>query len=294
MPQEAVKNLFKDAKDIGVRSIAIIGEGENTLHPDLPDIVDYGRNIDLDLSLATNGIRIDHNQIEKILGGLRWLRINISAANPTSFKLIHKVDMFGRVISNIEALVRSKRLGNHNCTIGIQMVVMRENMDQIVPLARLGGELGVDYLVVKSCSDTYDGLIGGPREEYRDIEHIFHEAESISRDDYTVSIKWSKLNNGGWKDYDVCFGTQFIIAISADGSVFPCGHWFNIRRDEFKMGNVIDTPFSKIFASDRYWDIQKKIQSVNVNKDCESNCRQHYINQFLSSVSKEPVHKNFI
>ena len=34
MPTDAVKRTFKDAKEIGVRSIALIGEGENTLHPD--------------------------------------------------------------------------------------------------------------------------------------------------------------------------------------------------------------------------------------------------------------------
>ena len=59
MPTDAVKKTFKDAKEIGVKSIALIGEGENTLHPDFYDILSYGKEIGLDLSLATNGIRID-------------------------------------------------------------------------------------------------------------------------------------------------------------------------------------------------------------------------------------------
>ena len=62
------------------------------------------------------------------------------------------------------------------------------------------------------------------------------------------------------------------------------------------MGNVIETPFSEIVASDRYWEVQKLIQSVNVNRDCETNCRQHYANRFLSkaAVSDTPPHVNFV
>ena len=33
------------------------------------------------------------------------------------------------------------------------MVVTKDNMKDIVPLAKLGKECGVDYLVVKPCSD---------------------------------------------------------------------------------------------------------------------------------------------
>ena len=117
--------------------------------------------------------------------------------------------------------------------------------------------------------------------------------------------------NGGWKDYDSCHGTQFILGLSGTGNLFPCGHWFNVRKDEFLMGNVIEKSFKKIWESDRYWEVQEKIRKhVNVNRDCESNCRQHYINRFLffegktqtkklkenykDHISKKPDHINFI
>ena len=69
-PVKAVKQTFKDAKEIGVRSIALIGEGENTLHPDFYEIISYGKEIGLDLSLATNGIRIDHSKLDIILDSI--------------------------------------------------------------------------------------------------------------------------------------------------------------------------------------------------------------------------------
>jgi len=60
------------------------------------------------------------------------------------------------------------------------------------------------------------------------------------------------------------------------------------------MGNVIETPLAEIVASERYWEVQKLIQKVNVNRDCETNCRQHYINRFLSRTATEPEHVNFV
>ncbi|HYD70497.1 radical SAM protein [Azospirillum sp.] len=296
MPKEAVMRTFSDAKTIGVRSIALIGEGENTLHPDFHEILAHARTIGLDISLATNGIRIDRepDKLENMLTALKWLRVNISAASDESFQKIHQVPQFERVIGNVEALVAAKRRGGFPCTIGLQMVVTKENMGEIVPLAKLGRDLGVDYLVVKSCSDTYDGLLDGPREEYKDITGLFKEAESYGTADYTVSIKWHKLTNAGWKDYGTCFGTQFLLAISGNGGVFPCGHWFDVRRDEFRMGNVIEQSFRDIVESERYWEVQKRVQTVNVNHDCESNCRQHYINRFLWQVNQTPTHMNFI
>ena len=100
--------------------------------------------------------------------------------------------------------------------------------------------------------------------------------------------KWKKVLNGGWKDYGTCHGTQFILGISGRGDVFPCGHWFQERREEFLMGNLIEKSFKEIWQSDRYWEVQEKIRKeVYVNRDCESNCRQHYINRFLHHEGKD-------
>ncbi|MBF0129118.1 MAG: radical SAM protein [Alphaproteobacteria bacterium] len=294
MPKEAILRTFQDAKDIGVRSVALIGEGENTLNPHLYDALEFARSIGLDVSLATNGISIQLDRLDVLLTSLSWLRVNISAATPETFEKIHGVTQFDRVLGNIRAMVAAKKAHGWPCTIGLQMVVTKENMDDIVPLARLGGELGADYLVVKACSDTPEGTLDAPKEEYLEIEPLLREAERFSTSAYTVAIKWHKLTNAGLKDYKVCFGTQFILAVSGDGSVFPCGHWFDIRRDEFLMGNVIETPFRDIVASERYWEVQQRIQTVDVNHDCESNCRQHYINRFLAPIKADPIHKNFV
>jgi len=294
MPPEALLRLLRDAKEIGVRSIAFIGEGENTLNPALYDGLALAKEIDLDVSLATNGLKIDHNRLQEALGTLVWLRFNISAATRESYQTIHQADCLDVVLRNIRTAVDMKKRHGLATTIGLQMVVVRENMDDIVPLARLGRELGVDYLVIKPCSDTYDGIMESPHEGYLQIEDRLREAESLGNGDYTVSVKWQKMKNRGRKGFRACHGTRFLINISGDGSVFPCGHFFNIRRQEFTMGNIIERSLKEVVESPQYWDVQRKMLSVDVNRDCETNCRHYYISQFLWDLKHPPAHVNFI
>ena len=227
---------------------------------------------------------------------LSWIRFNISAATPESYKLIHNVesDIFEKVKENIRLCVEFKKRHNLKITIGLQMVVIDENINDIIPLAKLGKKLGVDYFVIKSCSDTPDKRLKAPTGKYLKIKEIFQEAEKYSDENYKVIVKWSKIQNLGKKDYKTCYGTQFILGISGSGNVFPCGHFFNIRQDEFLMGNIIKTSFKEIIKSERYWEVQKRIQKVDVNNECESNCRQHYINEFLYKLKNPPKHINFI
>ena len=299
IPLEAVKRTFSDAKEMGVRSIALIGEGENTLHPNFHEILDHAKSIDLDISIATNGIRIDEKNMENYVRCLKWLRINISASNPESFFKVHRVKQFHRVINNAKKLIKFKKTKKYDCTIGFQMVVNKDNVDDIVPLAKLAKECEVDYFVVKPCSDTYDGKLsqlknqaGTLGSKYNFIHGLFQQAESHATKNYAVNIKWMKALNGGWKDYESCHGTQFILAISGTGNVFPCGHWFNERKEEFLMGNVIEKTLKEIWQSERYDEVQKKIRDeVDVNNDCEANCRHHYVNRYLSHEGKTDISK---
>ena len=294
MPAESLIRLIQDAKDVGVRSIAFIGEGENTLNLALYDGLMCAKEVGIDVSLATNGIAINADHIPLMLSSLKWIRFNISAATPESYFKIHRVMCFDTVCRNIEACIQERNKLKSETTIGLQMVLTHDNVDDIVPLAKLGVNLGVDYLVIKPCSDSPEKSLNAPTHEYLDMEPLLTEAESYGTDSYSVIIKWQKMKNLGIKQFKKCFGTQFIIGISGDGTVFPCGHFFNIQRENYEMGNIIKNSFKEIVESDRYWDVQKRISRVNVNTDCETNCRQYYVSSFLESLQEVPAHVNFI
>ena len=54
-------------------------------------------------------------------------------------------------------------------TLGIQMVLMPEFKNEILPFAKLATELGVDYGVIKHCSDDEFGTLGVDYSKYREM-----------------------------------------------------------------------------------------------------------------------------
>lgn len=61
---------------------------------------------------------------------------------------------FEEAINNIKKCVEINKKQNLNVTIGMQMVLIDDCVDQIVPQAALGQDLGVDYFVVKQTSES--------------------------------------------------------------------------------------------------------------------------------------------
>ena len=296
-PREALLRYVRDAGAVGVRSMAFIGEAEPTMNPHLYEAIVCGKNSGVDIALGTNGILFDTGKAgEGALEHLSWLRFNISAASNEVYQRIHRSDSFAVVKEKIRHCVALKRSKGLGVTIGLQMVLIPDNVDQVLPLARLGRELGVDYLVIKQCSDTVDNTLGvfNRLGEYDGFSSILMEAEALSCSGYAVIVKWNKVTNQGKRNYERCLGVPFLLYSSGDGRLYPCGMFFNHREEEFRMGDLVEHSFREILESDRYWSIVERVSQIDVQSDCYANCRTDAINDFLWKLKHPPNHVNFI
>lgn len=299
----ALLRFIDDCARLGVRSIGFIGDGEPTLNPALYEAVGRAKKHGIDTSIATNGLLLEMQHAEDMLRKATFIRFNLSAAEPNSFKKIHQcgVDKFDLLVEKIKGLVNIKRKNNYSCTIGIQMVLIPENFDQVVKLARLGREIGVDYLQIKQCSDSEYRELGIDPLEYSQVADDLKQAERFSQKDYQVQVKWHKINilsntdvyQGGVRKYDICYGTPLLGQISGNGKVYPCGPFFG--KERFCMGDIHEQPYYDIVKGERYWQVQQDIvDNVDVHCDCTVGCRQDYINKFLWDLKNPPEHINFI
>jgi len=293
LPKRIIFKLFDDAKAIGVKSITLTGEGENTLHKDFYEIIQYAKSIGLDLALLTNGTMLRHDKIEELLKSFVYIRFSISGIGRSQYLKIQGKDMYDKVVDNIKRCADTKRKLGLNTTLGIMMVLLEQNIQDVIPFAELGKRLGVDYAVVKPCSDDPSRDIGVNAEKYLEMTDILQEAERYSTDDYSVIVKYKKLGNLGINPFNTCYGTAFSISINAHGNVAPCGNLLGYREAEFNMGNIEKQSFKDIVESKHYWDIQKKVQTLDVNKECETNCLHHHMNIYLDMLKHPPEHINF-
>ncbi len=310
LDKDVIFHFLEDAAGIGVKGISFVSDGESTCNPNLKDAIIYGKSLGIDMALGTNGYLLNDGELDAILPCLTYLRFNISAGEAERYAYIHgcRKECFHKVTNTIKKAVEIKKEKNLPVTIGLQMVLMPEFKDQIIPLTELGKELGVDYLVIKHCSDDEDSTLGIDYESYddEDLIRILKKAETFSTEKYQVSVKWSKIMSHGKKRYCKCFGAPFILQMSGTGLVAPCGMFFNEKYKKYHIGNIKETRFKDLFYSDRYWEVMNLIASEDFdpNKECGTLCLQHKTNEVLWDIynsgsipevsGNQPQHINYI
>lgn len=302
--------FIEDCAEIGVRGVSLVSDGESTLHPAYVPMIRRGAELGVSMASGTNGYIFDIPMLNQILPHLTYLRFNFSAGEPKRYAEIMgtKEESFHRVCRNIGNAMQIKYLRQCPVTIGMQMVLMPQDADQIMPLARLAKQLGVDYLVIKHCSDDEFGTLGVDYGGYERLYDLLREAETLSTPEYSVIVKWSKIEAKGTRSYQRCYGPPFILQISGSGLVAPCGMLFNERyRDGYHIGNIVTERFRDIVKSDRYWEVVNRLASPEFDAQtmCGTLCLQHKTNEALDRhvkgleiieqpVGGVPAHVNFI
>jgi MoaA/NifB/PqqE/SkfB family radical SAM enzyme len=307
--RKVIFDFLDDCAEIGVKGVSLVSDGESTISPVFVDTIVHGSEVGLSMAVGTNGFVLNRRKLEEILPHLTYLRINISAGERSRYAQIMgvKEEWFDRVCQNIRDMVAIKREKNLAVTIGLQMVLMPEYEDQIIPLAMLGKELRPDYLVIKHCSDNEDGDLGVNYDGYRPLYDTLRRAEALSDDEYTVAVTWSKIDADGKRSYQRCYGPPFMLQISGSGLIAPCGMLFNERYKKFHMGNIVEKRFKDIWASDEYWEVMNLLAGPEFNAQsmCGTLCLQHKVNEALDGYLKgdrplpvlagpQPQHLNFV
>ena len=157
-------NLLDDFADIGVKAVSLISDGESTLSPAYVPFIEHASSLNIDVGNATNAWDWDEEKINRVLPHLTWVRFTVAAGTPERYsEIMYKssehTEVFDNAMKNIRYAVELKKRLNLDVTLGIQMVLMPEFKDEIIPFAKLGVDLGVDYAVIKHCSDDTEGSL---------------------------------------------------------------------------------------------------------------------------------------
>lgn len=306
---DVMYRFLDDCAEIGVRGISFVSDGESTLSPAYEPSIKRGYELGISMASGTNGFVFNRRKLEGILPYLTYLRVNFSAGTRERYAQIMgvKPEWYDRVVQNVRDMVDIKRRNNLNVTIGMQMVLMPQDADQIIPFARLGQELRPDYAIIKHCSDDEESSLGVDYDAYGSLYDLLRDAEALSDGQYRVVVKWSKIGAKGTRSYQRCYGPPFLLQMSGSGLVAPCGMLFNERYKKFHVGNIVEDRFRDIWLSDRYWQVMNYLASpkFNAQKMCGALCLQHKVNEYLDEYKKGrlepeqpagplPQHINFV
>lgn len=302
--REPLLQTMKDAAEIGVKSISIVGDGEPTCNPHFYEALRIGKKCGLDLATSTNGVLVNNeHRMETILESCVWMRFCFSAGTKEGYKIIHGKDRFDVVVENIRKIVEMRDKYGYKCEIGMQAVFVPTLMAQeMVEESKLAIELGVDYLVIKQCSLPDEGESGMSFfdvNEYDkpEIDNALQKCQEMSTNKTEIIPKWNLIKQKGHKIYKHCPSVALISEISGNGDWYPCGYMFGEKPEfeQYKFGNVHEKSLKEIWESERYWEIIKYMETeFNSQKDCKGCCRLDSTNEFCYDYLHPPLGINFI
>jgi MoaA/NifB/PqqE/SkfB family radical SAM enzyme len=302
--RETLLQTVNDAADIGVRSLAFIGDGEPTCNPHLYEALELAKERGLDMAISTNGVLVDtEEKCRTILSSCKWMRFCFSAGTREGYKEIHGKDYFDRAVANIKMMVETKKRYGYECEIGMQAVFVPTLMaEEILAESKLAVDLGVDYLVIKQCSLPDAGESGMAQFDlnlYDDkkVIEILTACQEMSTDKTDIIPKWNVMHQKGQRPYNNCPSISLISEISGNGDWCTCGYFFGGRpgTERYKFGNLHEKSLKKIWLSNEYWDAIKYMEQEFDNKTmCRGACRQDKCNEFCDIYRNKPRGINFV
>ncbi len=305
-------DLLDDFAEVGIKAVSLVSDGESTLSKAYVPFIQHASKIGIDIGNATNGWEFEQEKVDQVLPHMKWVRFTVGAGTPEGYsKIMYKSEahtqVFDRAMKNIRYAVELKKKLKLDVTLGIQMVLTPEFKDEIIPFSKLALDLGVDYGVIKHCSDDELGTLGIDYSKYEAMYPLIREAEKMSTDNTKIIAKWSKIKDEGVSSYNRLYGPQFLLQLSGTGLVAPSGQFFNARYSKLHMGNFTEERFIDIFKSNRYSKIMDYIASPSFDAQTMMGTLPitHYVNEALDNHAKgirkitpnygpKPLHVNFI
>lgn len=293
-----LKDTLSEMASLGVRSVMFAGEGEPVLWKPLPEIVAHCSTIGIDTSLTTNLIPFTAANTEAFVANCSWIKASINAGTRTTYSRIHqtKEDDFDRAIANLKRAVETRQRLGKGATIGAQILLLPENANEVELLARTLCDVGADYLVVKSytqslagLSHRYEGL------DYAQFQHLGETLELLNTQTFKVIFRKRSMAKLGEAErpYQRCNATPFFWAyIMADGSVYGCGAY--LQDDRFNYGNINDKSFKDIWQGDKRRAAIDYVRNQLDIRECRRNCRMDDVNRYLMQLESPDPHVNFI
>lgn len=290
---EVMKRALCEMAECGVKSVMFAGDGEPLMHRDICEFISYAKIHGLDIALATNGVLFDREKLEKTLPSLSWIRFSVDAGTSIIHKKIHRGGSkdFDRVLKNIRDAVAIKKRDNLSVVIGVQFLLIPDNLDDLVPFIELFKEIGVDNVQIKPYSQhpLSKNRYSIEYAQYQGIEATVRKLEApefqvIFRSQTTQRLMTKRT-------YHECYGLPFYTLIEADGSIIPCNLFHN--NPEFCYGNLYSNSFASIWEGKKRKHILHQL-TKNTIEHCRDGCRLDAINRYLSQLKNPHPHVNFI
>lgn len=256
------------------------GGGDPLVWPSINRAVKYAAKSG-QVSLQTNGIRLDKLLNPEDLSDIRLLTVSVYAADALLHKQVSGVNTFDRVVGNLRDAVATRDREGINSTITAKVLVDAYNYKQLPGIVRFYRELGVDSVGIRAVQDyNYGGEGQRPlsvelSKEQKD--HTIRVIEENSYKDVALRAFASTLKNTLRRPPTTsnCFNAidGHFACIDARGEVYIGNP--EIGNPDFSIGNILEDDWTDIWNGDRHLEVIDKMNKMQQQDQCASELCRH-------------------
>ena len=257
LDKDILKDRLLEMGSLGVKSIMYAGEGEPFLHKDITGIINDTKKVGIDVAVTTNGVLFDKKNADETLASLTWIKVSINAGSKETYAKIHRTkdSDFDKVIKNMSYASTQRRSKNYKCTLGMQIVLLPENFQEVFLLAKKAKDTGMDYLVVKPYSQhPFSKTTKYKNIKYNKYLHLADKLSSLNTDKFNVIFRIDTMKkwDTGRHNYEHCYALPFWSYIDSSGNVWSCSA--HLTDERFKIGNIYENTMKNLSNSIRKKD----------------------------------------
>ncbi|NJD01659.1 MAG: radical SAM protein [Ruminiclostridium sp.] len=286
---------LQDMADSGVKSVMYAGEGEPLLNRNAAEIVNVTKKIGMDVALTSNGVLFTEEVTRECLEAFSWIRFSLNAGTGKTYGIVHRTKEadFDRVLGNLQYMVKYKRDHAIATTIGVQLLMIPENFEEVVELGKILKNTGVDYYTVKPYSQHPMSInCVGKNFDYGNFLDMENTLKTLENEKFKVFYRsWAMKKKSMEKGYDRCWGLPFWAYIDAGAKVWACSAY--LGDEAFLYGDLKENSFKEIWDGGKRKKVMEHVACMDVDR-CREICRLDAINTYLQELKNPGMHVNFI
>lgn len=299
LTRDLLYQRFAEMNRAGLKSILFAGNGEPLLNKDAANIINDTKKLGIDVALSTNGVLFTEELAKECMESISWIRFSTSAATENTYKKIHqgKDGDLEKVFTNIYQAAELKRRNNLKTVLGVQIVMIPENIHEVVMLAKKAKELGADQFSVKSFGwqSLSNSKLKGEIDRtsyYDNREGLIVELQKLNDENFKAIYRSNRMNKSKiGRNYTECYAMPFHTNIDANGDVWPCCTLIGVK--DMCFGNIKDQTFQEIWLGDRRRQVITTLKNMKL-AECSPECRLDDMNRYLYELRYPNAHVNFI
>ncbi|MFN8299694.1 MAG: radical SAM/SPASM domain-containing protein [Chitinophagales bacterium] len=233
-------------------------QGEPYLHPKFLELVRYAASKKIYTVTSTNGHFLTERKArETVESGLDRILISIDGTTQETYEQYRKGGSLEKVLEGTRNLVKAKKeMKSRTPHIVFQFLVVKPNEHQIEEVQKLGKEIGVDEVKLKTAQ-LYDFENGN---ELMPANNNYSRYKLVNG---RYEIK-NKLLNHCWKLWHST-------VITWDGKVVPC--CFD-KDAQHQMGDLNTQSFKSIWEGDLFKGFRTRLLKSRKEIDICTNCSE--------------------